>query len=454
MLLSLLAACTCPPFSDMDVTGAGTPDLHANVAQAIADFAAWTGRDGVCVPGVDVREEVRARGEEVEGSYGGPHTWIWMAADTDDVERTVLHELCHAIDAEEGHSKAHPDLFPGDSISDTKLYPTKAARQEESFAQACSTGASEMDLSLTLDAVCGGSRWGLDIAYAQTEIYSAFPRTPVTDAGVDLRVTTRTLDVGADLTVVDAVAVESTLLLLVERSTPEGTIWGLVSIDPATGTRLRTLPLGTGTAAEAGVQLVRSDGPARLLVGWTEGDRDLLDVDLATGTTTALVEGLDIPYHSTHAAWSEGALYVTGHRGDGTPLMVEWAGDTLVSLDPAVSGYTIRPMPGGVEVYASGAVLHYVGGVGSIVLARSIGTTDVVPVGDTWRLDVGTAGIGRVWVLTDVESGSQGLLAEPCQTLAHYPTTLVTVGVDIFLFDPVTTDATGRAIVPMLQLGA
>lgn len=54
MVVLLLVACArCPTFEEMEVTdpdSVGDEGLVAEIEGAVADFQAWTGREGVCVP--------------------------------------------------------------------------------------------------------------------------------------------------------------------------------------------------------------------------------------------------------------------------------------------------------------------------------------------------------------------------------------------------------------------
>ncbi len=432
MLLALVVACACPSFEEMEVRGEGDAEADARVADALADFAAWTGREGVCVPGVNVEAVVRVRGVEVDGAYAGPHGWIAVSAGSSDLDASTWHELCHAIDDQEGHSAAQPDLFVGDGIGNANLYPTARARRREAFALGCQDGASGVELILAVDEACGGSRWGLGYAYTQAHVYTAFPRNPIVPSGVDLRRGSRTLGLGAGVEVTDAVGAGGSLVLLADWPGLVGTSWGLMQVDPTTGASMSSVRLGTSSAEAAGAQLVRSDGPLRLLVGAEDGDRDLLEVDLATGTATVLAEGLDLPRLGARAAWSENTLFVTSNYVD-APRTVAWSDGTLIDLDAPAPGYAIAPVPGGFEAFTEAGFERYIDGAWSLLPTVGTGGPDLVPVGDGWRLATSYAEIGYVWVLVDAETGAYGLPTNPCQTSAEHATSWVRIGDEVLL---------------------
>lgn len=448
LLLGYLAACGCPSFEEMEVTGTQDMELQGRLEAAIDDFAAWTGREGVCVPGIEVQPALWVAGEEVGAAYAGPHAWIRMGSDPGHVERAALHELCHAIDEQEGHSAAQPELFSGDDVTNDALYPTEAARRGEHFARSCASGGSSYELIFATDDLCGVSRWGFDFAYIQREIYSALPRPTIEGSGVSFTTTSRELQVGTEVEVRDAVRSGDALLLLAEWPTAAGTEWGLVQIEPASGARLQTLPLGVGDSIGAGAELVRSDGPALVLTG-VEGNRALLQVDLALGSVHALVEGLDAPGGSAPAAWSEGVLYVTGSRADGTPLTTAWSEEGARALEPLAPGYAIAPVPGGVELYTSAGLQRYVGGAWVLVTDQNVGGPDVVPVLERWRLGSTLAGIGPAWVLIDAEDGSVGLPAE-CQGFEDYVNSWVPLGDQIWLVPTASADEAGQLTIESL----
>lgn len=151
MLLAALLACSpCTPFAEMTLP----PDAEA-LADTLADFAAWSGREGVCVPGVEWRDEL-AEGPATLGRYDGPGEPILLRrpdAPAATMARTLRHELCHALDREEGLAEAlTAELDPG-SV-DASAYPTEAERLAEAFALACEGGPPPLQMRTALAARC------------------------------------------------------------------------------------------------------------------------------------------------------------------------------------------------------------------------------------------------------------------------------------------------------------
>lgn len=168
MLLSLLVACApCPSFADMTLP-ADTPAL----AQVVADFAAWTGRDGVCVPAVEWRDELSGDAD-VLGRYDGPGAPILLRSTEGTAEVTLRHELCHALDAEEGLADTLADTLDPGSV-DPLAYPGADLRLAEAFAQACEVGPPPLALREALHESCA---LDLDPAAAplRTLVYPAAP---------------------------------------------------------------------------------------------------------------------------------------------------------------------------------------------------------------------------------------------------------------------------------------
>ena len=148
LLVALLFACApCTSFAAMTVSG----DPSGAVAAGIAEFAAWTGRDGVCVPGVDVVARVDGDAA-IAGHYAGEGAPIQLAA-AGSYDVALRHELCHALDAEEGLADAMAGLLDADAV-DSARYPTAAERRAEAFALECEAGPVEVGFLGALEARC------------------------------------------------------------------------------------------------------------------------------------------------------------------------------------------------------------------------------------------------------------------------------------------------------------
>jgi hypothetical protein len=122
-----------------DPQGLASSSEITMLQDAIDDFAGWTGRSGVCVPGLEVVRE-----EEIDawGQYNGPGKPIQIAMPANFV---AWHELCHALDRQEGFSRRYSSFFPPD-IDDPDP-------PSESFAYACQL-VWEVGLLAGMDGSC------------------------------------------------------------------------------------------------------------------------------------------------------------------------------------------------------------------------------------------------------------------------------------------------------------
>ncbi len=182
MTLLALLACACPTFEELPVVD---PDAVAStfevglVEQAIADFAAWTGRAGVCVDRVELVEEIDWAGGDVAGGYrpGAPGR-INVEPHGLFTREITLHELCHALDEDEVLSETNPDLFPPGE-PDPVLYPTEETQRSETFAQACQSGPTEHGFDRAFEAACGVPIVGEQGWFLADEVWAAQADVPV-----------------------------------------------------------------------------------------------------------------------------------------------------------------------------------------------------------------------------------------------------------------------------------
>lgn len=176
MLVALLA-CTCPSFDEMEVVAvdtSATDDRLATVQDALADFAAWTGDEGVCVPEIRLQEVIPERNldvGELAGVYAGEHNPIRLDADSGGLQLTTFHELCHASDRLEGHS----DAIAWPEVADRSLYKGKYLVPED-FAEACEGGPPDVTLDRALVAACGTEPTFDANAYYLADV--VFPHAP------------------------------------------------------------------------------------------------------------------------------------------------------------------------------------------------------------------------------------------------------------------------------------
>ncbi|MCK6502828.1 hypothetical protein L6R53_05425 [Myxococcota bacterium] len=144
----------CATFDDMTVAdpeGLLVPSSRWGIEQALVDFATWTGRDGVCVPGIEVVDD---REEWWGGLYRGPGRPILVGPDPDGTHQLTVHELCHALDEDEGIVEAHGRLFHEDLL-DSDNYKRTDTRRAEVFARLCDDGPQPVALLQRLHDECG-----------------------------------------------------------------------------------------------------------------------------------------------------------------------------------------------------------------------------------------------------------------------------------------------------------
>ncbi|MES2644621.1 MAG: hypothetical protein V4850_34355 [Myxococcota bacterium] len=227
----VLAGC-CPTFAQMDVIDhADAPaDLLAEVRRSIDTFAAWTGRDGVCVASVEVVDVVDDEGNG--GDYRGRGAPIRMRADM-DVDHVIQHELCHALDFEERLAPPHYDLLEAAAGED-------GADLDEEFAKVCDGGPPPLGEIALLEA-CGIE--SPLAAVLRDEVYRAYVDAPVTIAGPPaLREVARPFGENA---VVELGPWLDELLFVVQ--TPDGAD-ELVRFDPIDATVRARIPLPAAAA--------------------------------------------------------------------------------------------------------------------------------------------------------------------------------------------------------------
>ncbi len=235
--LLMLAGC-CTALDALPVTNtAGAPaSTVALVEEGIAQFAAWTGREQVCVPGIEILDEVpdtlflEAEDGAARGRYAGRGEPIRVEARWSDIDAIVRHELCHALDADEGIVANNPSAFAGVPAGDG------SQDDAEVFAYACADGPRPVGLLQALEACGAGSAVG-DLLMER--VFTGHVDAPVRVAGAPtLREVWRPTD---DWSPLLARVVGDELWLLGVNS--DWTEVGFRRIDPATGAVLAEAPM-------------------------------------------------------------------------------------------------------------------------------------------------------------------------------------------------------------------
>lgn len=339
-----LLSCGCPSFEEMvveDRTGVADAAFLDEIEVGIARFAERTGRDGVCVPGVVVVEDAWPRRPSAAGRYRGPRRPILMEPVVRNPYRVTLHELCHALDAEEGHSEARPDLFPASDV-EASYSESLRSREEEAFARACAWGARDLGVYEAVEETCGVETVSAQAWYLRDEVYPAVPQTEVETDSIALTVASREVSLTVGVVVLGLAAVGDRLLIVVDGYTgwPDAGTW-LYALDPASGEVEAYLDL----ALERGdVVLAQSDGPVVVLMDRdADGEAEIWTADeRGTLSEVAPVGALQ----PQGAVVSDGVVVVSGYLVppcDGGNCLTEgrmaaWDLETGAALDSPAEG--------------------------------------------------------------------------------------------------------------------
>lgn len=364
MALLLLVACACPTFDEMEVVdpeGLSDAAFDAAIAAAIADFAAWTGREGVCVPGVEVVEELRRNGEQVAGRYPGPHQRIEIAAYAHDPETLTRHELCHALDEEEGHVLSRPDLFSAADFPADAIYDTAELRRKEAFAHACEARPTDVALEAAVQAACGGDRLDPVTAYLTTEVFGAAGTDVRIDEGV--RVETHAVRFDREVTVIDAAGVGGELLLLLRWAEAGADVIGVSRVDQVAWEASAPLVLGVPSGIDV---LAAADEPVGIVYSsaWDAATIPSFArrFDLDAGTVEVM-EGVGGAGRVISAAWTSGRLVTSGWEQDGAGDWMgrihTWPDD--VSVDLPHVGRSVLPADAGVTLLVGDEITSWDG---------------------------------------------------------------------------------------------
>ncbi len=383
-----------------DPDGLAGEGVMDEIRTAIADFAVATGREGVCVPAVDVVGPLTHREAPVCGDYSGPRWSIRVSAERDCVsQQTVTHELCHAIDTMEGLSDAHPDEFPGDEV-DTAVYEEEI-RATEDFAQACEDGPQTYELDAAWDDACGDPVLDAGDRFVQENVYVDASRLTVENTGVALDIVDRSLPLDAETQVLDATGADGELWLTAWHYVGEQRSTQLLRLDPVTGEVLGDIELAPlSDDAPAASFAVSDSDPIVLVHRERESGPDAWEVE-RVHPASGWVERLGTTHEaSLGAAWSEGVLYIAGYDPeDDTSNLWTWSPGERGELDAPQWVHAIRPAPGGVEVQAGEGLWRY---------DRELGTWSSVPLLGPWEGFARWSGTLRIFLAPRAQAPSGG----------------------------------------------
>ncbi len=146
MWLYLLLSCHPCTLTDWgDMTLQADEDVPASTVERVAaqleQFIDWTGREQSCVQGITLRSDYDVvHGGYAQGSFRRATGEIQVSTAFDDPESSLVHELCHAIDQQDGTSRRDRDLFPRGSLDRGDGRPAKPS---EVFALTCDRGPQQ-----------------------------------------------------------------------------------------------------------------------------------------------------------------------------------------------------------------------------------------------------------------------------------------------------------------------
>lgn len=360
----LLGCAPCPTFGDMtveDPDDLASDNMLADIDAALSDFAAWTGRDGVCVPRIEVQEDVDVERDPYHnavGVYQGEHSPILIEAGrgaaTHDI---VVHELCHALDYHEGLGDTWPeDAFPADSVETNLSYPTVDSRVHEAFARSCSIGPSDLGITAALDEQCGTAQLTDAQEFLTEVVYPAF-QSELDPAPFGVTVDARPVAIRAaagvqgEYEIEGAVGYEGEVLVLVTSYDAEMIASAVIlRVEPATGDLLGRIEIpAIGPKASAVVMAVSDGDPIALVqsFGTTVTTTEAFRIDPGAEIATKIdLSGL--PRASDAAAYMHGVLYVADVT---TATLASWDVATGVRTDlPSDSWvFSLAPTPEGLE---------------------------------------------------------------------------------------------------------
>ena len=382
---ALLVGCACPQLADApveDPDDLAAPGQVAGIRAALADFLAWTGGPGVCVPSVRIADDADLEG--ALGRWDGAGRPLRVAGDHALAYGTVVHELCHAWDEGAGHeSEWHADAFPAESVSDRVSYSTRRLRVREAFARSCESGPVDLRLREDLALRCGLETRDPGDAWVAREVYGVSAAAPVPESLAPARVS---LDATlGTLRVLDVVAGAGRVWVLAMRPRPfhalqPARIYHVVlGLDPRTGaletsTMLRRDPEARRRFRLVGGEpgpLLAEEGPDELLIS-------ALGPDGRASPLLALPAGAarwDGAARVGRQVWMSGVDEVAD---DGVAVLDLDTGAVVPApLDPPLPGY--RTVFGQVSWTPEGEVL-----VGGFTERLGAGLLRIDPGSGTW----------------------------------------------------------------------
>jgi hypothetical protein len=387
---AFLAGCTratvpdpveCPTFAELALTnpdGTATEADLAEAAAAIADFAAWTAAEGVCVGEVRMVADADPGYEAAAGSFSASRQLVLVEPASEfGIPRTVIHELCHAWDDVKGFSETYADLVPQNWYRGAELDAEEQPLREH-FARHCESGPRPRALAEAAEAACGpGDPWE---EIVRKEVFPAYEEEIPIGVGVEMRA--RELEIPGFPEDVAAYQVQSfgDQLVMVLNG---GTTYALALVD-----------LATLTWRE--IEVPRAEGETFWLLRTLPDTPPVLAIADASGASRLVqLNGEELVPHPAEwiaplLAWSGGATVSIGATGATWQL---W-GDSQPLQARAFDGGEAYDVPGAgaLTLAPTGTALPE----GELVWEEAWNSTKDAP----WSL--GPAGVAPAWVPTGV----------------------------------------------------
>ncbi len=241
-----LLACACPTFDETEVRdeSSGGRGIVGEARDALMEFGALTGRDGVCLQELAVVDELEPGLEQAGGRYNPIAHDIRILWKMWPMRDTVWHEACHALDHVEAITVEHAALFPEEDIpeEDHALYPTERDRIQEAFARACEHGVHDRSVERAVEAACGTELLTEQERFLADVVYTNAHFEGIAEEPVPMTLLTREVPAPSPYAaVVAAGAVDGELLLVVQDWSGRalGGELQLVFLDPDTGATRR-----------------------------------------------------------------------------------------------------------------------------------------------------------------------------------------------------------------------
>lgn len=466
MLLLTLLAChaECVPFEEMTVADPDDLDeggIAAEIEGAIADFALWTGRGGVCVPGVTLVADVPEDDPDHRkvGSYRGRHDPMLVQVSSNLTPRAItLHELCHALDYNEDLEESWPEgAFRAESVAPDLDYDSVETRIHEAFARTCAVGPLDLVIATALDSQCGTLGLDSGAGYIQTEVYPDYTTTSFDSTPFSLTVEARPVAIDSMYAVYGAASYAREVLVLVDwyDRGRDGYRVGVLRLDATSGAALGRIEIRGPRPYASGVRMAVSDARPVALVYRYGGDEEITaayEIDPKNEIATNLgFAGL--PRYVDAAAWLDGVLTIADGGSDG-PRLTAWDRRTggLTDIEGETRVHALQPSPAGLERADMDGVFRLGDdGIWAPLTTRPGYFYGFVPVSTDERLWIG--GPDGTPALLNVATGRWRLPANPCDVP---PLTgaqvLFTVDEQPFVLGTTADDGTGVPVLYALSV--